>query len=96
MMMSRRTKNEKRCLFRASHRGSREGDMVLGSFAQEKIHDLCDEELDFFAHLLSFDDREIFAWLEKPLGDTAHEASLWAKLSAHSQRIHQRQKEGDL
>lgn len=53
----------KRLLFRSWHRGIREMDLVLGSFADAHIGDLTDEELAAYEILLEVPDPELFKWI---------------------------------
>lgn len=49
--------------FRAWRRGFREMDLLMGSFADQKIGALSVEELDEFERLLATPDWEVYAWL---------------------------------
>ena len=53
----------KRLLWRATHRGIKEMDMVLGGFAIENIHRMSAAELEQFAILLDIPDQDLLAWL---------------------------------
>lgn len=55
---------EKAILYRATYRGSKEADTIVGGFAKEKLKTLSEQEKEDFARLLTFDDVVIFAWLE--------------------------------
>jgi antitoxin CptB len=61
--MDPRERLRKACLFRAQHRGSREADMIIGGFARVCVETLSPSELDYFSHMLTWDDHDIFAWL---------------------------------
>ena len=50
-------------LFRSWHRGIREMDLVLGGFADEKIHALTDAEMDQYERLLEAQDADILSWI---------------------------------
>lgn len=49
--------------FRAWRRGFREMDLLMGQFADERIADMSDKELDEFERLLATPDWEVFAWI---------------------------------
>lgn len=49
--------------FRASRRGFREMDLIMGQFAQQKIEAMSEEELDEFERLLATPDWEVYAWV---------------------------------
>ena len=53
----------RRLLFRCWHRGTREMDLLMGRFADAKIADLSDAELDDCERLLEVADGELFAWI---------------------------------
>lgn len=53
----------KKMLFRAWHRGIKEMDIVLGTFADAHLPDLNDEELDTFENLMDVPDRDLFKWI---------------------------------
>jgi antitoxin CptB len=50
-------------LYRASHRGTREMDFVLGRFVDAEIEALTERELDELEHLLDAPDPELFEWV---------------------------------
>ena len=53
----------KRLLFRAWHRGTREADLILGSFAEAHLARFDDTQLDRFEALLEVPDAELFDWI---------------------------------
>ena len=53
----------KRLLFRAWHRGTREADLILGSFAERYLAGFDVAALDDFAALLDVSDAELFDWI---------------------------------
>ena len=53
----------KRILYRAWHRGTKEMDLVLGKFADARLADLTDEELNQMESLMTAPDPEIYKWL---------------------------------
>ena len=53
----------KRLLFRSWRRGTREIDLLLGSFAEAHLADLSDAQLDRYEALLESDDATLFDWL---------------------------------
>lgn len=54
---------QRKALYRAWHRGMRETDLILGSFADSEITVLSEAELSQFEHLLDQPDSEILAWV---------------------------------
>ena len=53
----------KRLRYRAWHRGTKESDIILGSFADAKLATLDDAELDAFEALLDVPDPVIYDWV---------------------------------
>jgi antitoxin CptB len=53
----------RRLLFRAWHRGIREMDLILGSFADREIATLDEPGLDEFERILGVDDRDLIRWV---------------------------------
>ncbi|MDN5249729.1 succinate dehydrogenase assembly factor 2 [Bartonella sp. TP] len=54
------TARQKRLLFRAQHRGMKEMDIILGSYAKQNLSLLSDSQMDELEHIMSFEDRELF------------------------------------
>jgi len=53
----------RKLLFRSWHRGMREMDLILGSFADAEIESLTDAEIDQYEALLEISDTELMPWL---------------------------------
>jgi antitoxin CptB len=53
----------KRLLFRSWHRGTREADLVLGSFAEQNLADFTPAELDGYERLLEENDADLWDWV---------------------------------
>lgn len=53
----------KKMMYRSWHRGCKETDLILGSFAENHLYDLSDVELDQYEALLELDDWDIYNWL---------------------------------
>ena len=53
----------KRLLFRSWHRGMREMDFVLGTFANEAIADMSETDLEEFEMLMQVPDPDMYKWL---------------------------------
>jgi antitoxin CptB len=53
----------KRTLFRAWHRGTREMDLLMGSFVDAEIRTMPEAELALLEALIEVPDRDLFAWL---------------------------------
>ena len=53
----------KRLLFRSWHRGTREADLILGSFAEANLAAFDDSQLDRYEALLECPDADLFDWI---------------------------------
>jgi antitoxin CptB len=53
----------RRILYRSWHRGLREMDLLMGQFADARIGDLTDAELDEFEALIEVPDRDLLRWV---------------------------------
>lgn len=53
----------RRILFRAWHRGIREMDLVLGTFAEEELATLTDAELDHLEVIMAEEDNDLIKWV---------------------------------
>lgn len=53
----------KRLLFRSWHRGTKEMDQILGSFANKYIPGFTESELDDYEQLLENSDPEMYDWI---------------------------------
>ena len=53
----------RKLLFRSWHRGMREMDLILGSFADARIGALTDAEIDQYERLLDVPDTELLRWI---------------------------------
>jgi antitoxin CptB len=53
----------KRLLWRASHRGTKELDLVLGGFVRDRLRDATPDELDELEALVGLPDPQLAAWI---------------------------------
>lgn len=65
--MEDREKRLKRLRFRATHRGIRELDILVGAFADAHLDDLSAAELDEFEALMQAPDQEFYAILRREM-----------------------------
>lgn len=56
----------RRAAYRATHRGTREMDWLLGRFAGARLQTMKDDELTLFERLLTIADPELQAWILRP------------------------------
>ncbi len=53
----------RKLLFRSWHRGLRELDLVLGTFADASVDGLTEAEIDQYERLLNIPDNQLLAWI---------------------------------
>jgi antitoxin CptB len=53
----------KRALWRATRRGFKEADIVIGGFAAEQVPLMDADQLAAFEHLLNVPDQDLYAWI---------------------------------
>jgi antitoxin CptB len=53
----------KKLKFQAWHRGFKEVDLILGPFADERLGQMSDDELDAFEELLNVPDHDLYDWI---------------------------------
>ncbi len=56
-------KKRKRLIFRSWHRGMREMDLIMGSFADEHVPEFTVDELDLYDALLKENDPDVYSWV---------------------------------
>ena len=56
-------RRRKRLLFRSWHRGTREGDLFLGAFAEAHLQGFDAAQLDRYEALLDCADADLFDWI---------------------------------
>ena len=73
----------KRLLWRASHRGLREMDLMLGGFAKSHIGQFSEAELDELETIIAIPDQDLLGWIlgETPVPQGQASATLKALLS---------------
>lgn len=73
----------RKLLFRSWHRGIREMDLILGTFADSEIGGLVDAELDDYEALLELQDADLLSWVtgEQPMPES-YNTAVFAKILA--------------
>lgn len=73
----------KRLKIRCWRRGTKEMDLLLGGFADARLADLPDADLDAFERLMEENDQDLYAWLSgQTEGGDEHE-KIMALIRAH-------------
>ena len=65
----------KRLLFRSIHRGTKEMDILLGSYYKENMANFSDEQLDEFDSILEVPDHDLYAWVVESVAVPANARS---------------------
>ncbi|MSP52389.1 MAG: succinate dehydrogenase assembly factor 2 [Alphaproteobacteria bacterium] len=52
----------KRLLYRSWHRGMKEMDLILGSFAEQNLASFDAHQLELYEHILNHPDPDLLAW----------------------------------
>ncbi|GHC61815.1 succinate dehydrogenase assembly factor 2 [Limoniibacter endophyticus] len=78
----------RRLLFRSWHRGMREVDLILGTFADAHIADMADEEIRLYEALIEANDQHLLSWFtgERPI-DPEFDTPIFHKIMAHRQTL---------
>jgi antitoxin CptB len=76
----------KKALYRAQHRGMREMDLLLGTFAAASLEEMEEAELDEFETMLDLRDGDFLKWLtgETPV-PPEHDTDLFRRIRAFRQ-----------
>jgi antitoxin CptB len=64
----------KQLIFRAWHRGTREMDLIMGSYADRHVPEMDEAGLDLFEALLHIPDPDVYDWI---IGRASVPANLW-------------------
>ena len=73
----------KRLRIRAWRRGIKEMDLVLGGFADARLSDLSDAEIDIFEALMGENDHDLLQWVTEQSSAPARYQDLLPELRKH-------------
>lgn len=74
----------RKVLYRSWHRGMREVDLILGSFADNEIAHLSDEELGVYEDLMAEADADILKWVTgEQTVPARHDTPVFARILAY-------------
>jgi antitoxin CptB len=65
-MLDQLDTRRRRAAFRATHRGTKEMDWMLGKYADNRLAAMADPELDLFEKLIQLPDPDLQAWILDP------------------------------
>ncbi|MEQ8745373.1 succinate dehydrogenase assembly factor 2 [Pyruvatibacter sp.] len=75
----------RRITFRAWHRGIKENDLILGTFADMHIETLNDDDLDAFEQLMEAPDQDVYGWVSQTKDvPPEYQTNLMTRLQAHT------------
>ena len=77
------TQRRKRLLYQATHRGFKEADLVVGSFARSRLNSMGPAELDLFESLLDAGDHDLYQWILGAHAPANLEGSVLDDLRSH-------------
>ena len=60
---TRREQRRRRLLFRATHRGTHENDLLVGGYVRARLDALTDADMDALEEVLELPDAELADWL---------------------------------
>ncbi len=66
----------KRLLWRATHRGIKEMDILVGGYAKAHLDSMSEHDLRHFEHLLELPDQDLLAWATRQEPVPAHLQSI--------------------
>ena len=74
----------RRALFRAWHRGMREMDLVLGSYADRYVEEMSEAEFAEFEEILGENDTDLLKWVTGEVPTPAgRDTPLFRRIAAH-------------
>lgn len=74
----------KRLIFRSWHRGTREMDLIMGSFADQFIPQMQEDDLALYDEILTYSDPDLYNWITgKEDAPANHINNVLEKLIAH-------------
>ena len=74
----------KRLIFRSEHRGTKEMDLVMGSFAKKYVPDFSEDELGMYDEILNESDPDLYNWISGVEPFPANKSNaVYEKLLAH-------------
>jgi len=78
-------KKRKRLIFRSEHRGMKEMDILLGSFARKYVPEFNDRQLNIYEEILQHNDPDLYNWItEKEKPDMAILSDVFDQIKAHT------------
>jgi antitoxin CptB len=78
----------RRLLFRATHRGTHETDLLIGGFVRARLDDFSPDELDVLEALIELPDPDLADWLSgrRPIPPALPETEMLTRMRAAARR----------
>lgn len=77
----------KRLIFRSGHRGTKEMDLLMGSFALQYVPEMSEDDLTIYDAILEENDPDLYNWITGKEDAPANlQSSLFEKLKNHTYR----------
>ncbi len=77
-------KKRKIMIFRSWHRGTKEMDLIMGSFADANIEGFDQDQIDQYESILDNNDPDLYGWITGKEDPPANiKGDVWEKLKAH-------------
>ena len=83
--MTTDTTRQRRALYRAKHRGTKELDWLLGRYAEARLPEMAPDDLKAFEELLALPDPDLQSWL---MNGTGFDGSVLAGLLVDIRAFH--------
>ena len=75
MIVETLEKKRKRLIFRSWHRGMKEMDQIMGSFANDYVPNFSEADLDLYEEVLQNSDPELYDWIFRRVEVPANKAN---------------------
>ncbi len=84
MTIDKTEHKRKRLIFRSWHRGTKEMDLLLGTFADQNLAGFNAQELDAYEAILGVNDPDLYNWMTgKEAAPANIEGPIFEKIKAH-------------
>ncbi|MEX5727242.1 antitoxin CptB [Rhodovulum iodosum] len=74
----------KRLRMRAWHRGTKEMDIILGHFADDRLDALSPDDVELFDALLAENDHDLYQWVTRQMTPPARYAAMIDTVATHA------------
>lgn len=78
----------KRLYMRSIRRGIKEMDIILTAYADSKLSEMSDAELDVYEAMLHENDQDLYQWVSGQVAAPDQFSALISEISAHQSAVH--------